>query len=256
MVVPSDAVSYFKFFDYIDKSNPTEPKVLINSITADGFSSNFDCVHYNTNDVDKKLKEYANFLSGDIRFFEYMGYSWIYQDKSLLTELLKGGMVSVEKYENQLFAISSYKLKGWNYVENQKDIDFMLEQTSGFHDSILKDLNYISGGYVDDENQMHCTDSIRQVTMRFDSQWCRSIEMVFEGVISMNLRPYADNESSYLYNASLFVQDETIFFFDSHIDSIDKLYEGTWIGAYGLRWRFYGQKQNLPLLFPVKTGSE
>ena len=57
------------------------------------------------------------------------------------------------------------------------------------------------------------------------------------------------------YNASLFVQDETIYFFDSHIDSVDKSYDGTWIGAYGLKWRFYGQKCSIPVIF-TQEGEE
>lgn len=99
-------------------------------------------------------------------------------------------------------------------------------------------MNYISGAYVDDKNRIHCTDEVRQVTMRFDSQWCRPIEMVFEAVVALNLRPFQDNQSSWLYDASLFVQNETVFFFDSHIDAIDRTYDGTWIESYGLRWRF------------------
>lgn len=32
--------------------------------------------------------------------------------------------------------------------------------------------------------------------MRFDSQWCDTIEMVFEGVTAFNLRPAGDNYTS------------------------------------------------------------
>lgn len=237
VVVSSDCGSYFKLFDYIDKSDPKKPIVLINSITTNGFSPDYEWAYHSSNDLDKNLAEYAALSDDNIYFFEFRGYSWIYQDNSLLSELLKGGMVSVKKYENQIIASKFYQLEGWNYIEKQQDINFLFEQTHRFHDSILKDLNYVSGGYVNDKNQMHCTDSIRQVTMRFDSQWCDSIEMIFEGVTTLNLRPHTDNESSYLYDASLFIQDETVFFFDSHIDGIDKSYDGTWIGAYWLRWR-------------------
>ena len=59
----------------------------------------------------------------------------------------------------------------------------------------------------------------------------------------MYTKPALDNYTAELFDASLFVQDETIFFFNSQIDSIDKSYEGTWIEAYGLRWRFYGQER-------------
>ena len=100
-------------------------------------------------------------------------------------------------------------------------------------------MNYISGSYVNDENHMFCTDNVRRVTMRFDSQWCRSIEIVFEGVLALNLRPCQDNYSADLHDASLFIQDEVLYFFDSRLDNINKSYDGTWIESYSIRWRFY-----------------
>jgi len=239
VVFSSDDGSYFKFFDCIDKSDPTEPKILINSIISDGFNSAFEWILKSNDDVDKQLEDYANFLYDDIRFFEYSGYQWIYENKSLLTELLKGSAVSTKGYEHQMLALNAYQLEGWYYIKEQKDIDFTLEQTYGFHDSVLKGLNYISGAYVDNENAMYCLDSKRSVTMYFDSQWCSNIEMVFEGVTALNLRPYSDNESSSVYSASLFLRDACIFFCDGEMNDIDKTYDGTWIESYGLRWRFY-----------------
>ena len=215
--------------------------MLINAITSDGFNPNIKWIHKQTDEIDKKLCDYTKLLGDDIRFFEYKGYSWIYADKPLLTELLNGGAVSTISYEHQILNVNICQLEGWHYVNKLHDIEFILEQTRGFHDSVLKELTYLSGAYVDNKNNMHCTDSIRQVAMRFDSQWCRSVEMVFEGVVALNLRPYSDNESSYLYDASFFIQNETVFFFDSQINEIDNSYEGTWIASYGLRWRFYGE---------------
>ncbi|MCL2049742.1 MAG: hypothetical protein FWG87_13565 [Defluviitaleaceae bacterium] len=233
--------SYFKFFECIDKSNPKTHKVLINSIHVNACNPDTEWIHEINEDIDKNLDEYATVLDSDIRFFEYEGYSWIYENKPLLTELLKGGVVSTKDYENKMLATDAYKLENWHYVENPQDIDFIFAETNGFHDSVLKELNYVSGSYVDAENQMYDSDNVRQLILRFDSQWCRSIELVFDGVISLNLRPFLDNETSFLYDASLFVQDETIFFFDSQIDSVDTSYDGTWVQSYGLRWRFYGE---------------
>jgi lipopolysaccharide assembly outer membrane protein LptD (OstA) len=148
-----------------------------------------------------------------------------------------------------MLELNACQLEGWHYIYSTHDIEFILEQTNGFHDSVLKEMNYVSGSHVDNKNHMHCNDSVRQVTMWFDSQWCRSIELVFEGVVSLNLRPFSNNEPSYLYDASLFLQDKTVFFFDSEINEIDNSYDGTWIASCGLRWRFYGEeKEILPLL--------
>ena len=113
-----------------------------------------------------------------------------------------------------------------------------MEQVSGFHDSVLKELNYISGAYVNNDKSMYPMADLRKVTMCFESQWCQSIEMIFEGVTALNLRPSGDNYDSIIFDASLYLKDASIFFSDCYLEQIDKPYEGTWITAYSLRWRF------------------
>lgn len=85
---------------------------------------------------------------------------------------------------------------------------------------------------------MYPVADVRQVTMYFDSQWCDTIEMVFEGVTAFNLRPAGDNYTADISAASLITKDATIFFCDDGNQEWDKKYEGTWITAYGLCWRF------------------
>ena len=141
VVVPSDDGGYFKFFDFFDKSNPKMPKVLINSIMPNSFCSDFELIHLMAGDItayniDEKLEDYTD-LSNDIKFYRYSGYSWIYKNKHLLSRLLKGEAVSTKNYENQIIAPNAYQIDGWNYIENQQDIDSILEQTCLFLDSVL-----------------------------------------------------------------------------------------------------------------------
>jgi len=229
---------YFKFFDYLDKSNPTSPEALINTIVSSGFTYDPEWIFKQSSGPDKKLEDYEELLSSDIRFFEYIGCSWIYENRPLLAELLGGDAVSTKEYEHLMLAPNAHQLEGWHYVEEQQDVDFLLEQTGGFHDSVLKELSYVSGAFVDEKKSMYCTDSVRSVTMRFDSQWCRPIEMIFEGVVALNLRPCQDNYTSEIYKASLLLQNASIFFCDGMMDNIDKDYAGTWIESFSLRWRF------------------
>ncbi|HWQ41880.1 MAG TPA: hypothetical protein VN456_07570 [Desulfosporosinus sp.] len=51
-----------------------------------------------------------------------------------------------------------------------------------------------------------------QVTMGFDSQWCGTIELVFEGVTAFNLRPAGDNNTADIWAASLIVKGTSVFF--------------------------------------------
>jgi hypothetical protein len=234
----SDSGSYLKFFDYLDKSDPKNPKAMINSIFSGVSRSDFEWIYKRTDSVDKQLEDYAELLSDDVRFFEYRGYSWIYDDKKLLAELLQGGVVSTKGFESKILDSDAHKLKGWNYIETQQDTDFFLEQTISLHDSELKELTYVSGSYVDENNSMHCTDSERRVTMIFESQWCRPVEMVFEGVTKLNLRPSSDNYTSNVYGATLLLHNTAVFFCDDALEDIDESYDGTWVKAYNLRWRF------------------
>lgn len=137
-----------------------------------------------------------------------------------------------------MFYLNTDKLDGWHYIETQQDISFIFEQTHSFLDSVLKDLNYISGAYVDENNHMFSMDSIKQITMRLDSQWSRPFELVFEDVVALNLRPFSEKHSASIVSVSLFVKDDVVFFCDDKIDGIDESYDGTWIKAYKLRWRF------------------
>jgi len=238
VVFSFDGDKYFKLIDYLEKEDPSNPVVLINTIIPSFPKSAPEWMFKRSNDVDQILEDYNGLLNADIRFFEYRGYPWIYEDKHLLTELLNGKMVSIEKYKHLLITDDHYQNEGWHYIETQEDINFVLEQTSWFHDSVITKLNYVSGSYVDEHNTMHCTDSIRRLDIYVNSQWCKSIQMVFEGVTAFNLRPSADNHTSFIFDASLFLKDAIIFFCDGTLDHADKSYDGTWVESYSLRWKF------------------
>lgn len=81
-------------------------------------------------------------------------------------------------------------------------------------------------------------DDLRRVTVKIQSQQCPDVEMIFEGVTALNLRPAFDNYFSDIFESSLFVKDASIFFCNECLDDIDTSYNGTWILAYSLKWRF------------------
>ena len=231
--VPSENEGYIKFFDYLDKGDETQ-KVLINTIISDKPK---EWVFQKSGCVDKQLAGFEKHLHKDVRFFEYVGYPWLLENKSILADLIKGDTI---QYKGSIFenkAVVS-KMSGWTYVETQDDANDLLTCVYSFHDSVLKMVNYTSGAYVDPDHSMYPVADVRQVIMCFDSQLCDSIEMVFEGVTAFNLRPAGDNYTADISAASLIVKDSSIFFGDDEIKEWDENYEGTWITAYSLRWRF------------------
>ena len=122
-------------------------------------------------------------------------------------------------------------------METPGDAEYLLKEVCGFHDSLLRELSYVSGAHANEDGTVCPVDDIRRVTMEFDCQWSPGVELVFEGVTALNLRPAEDNYMSDLYGVSLRVADGQVFFADT--EGVEEFPPGvgTWISAYSLRWR-------------------
>ena len=234
VLVPSEEGAYIKFFDYLDKRTAMPYEVLINTINHQIPS---EWIYKNSGTPDKQLDGYSKILNRNIKFFDYIGYPWIIENKSVMTELLNGKEILFKGSIFQNKVVSS-NIPGWNYIETQKDIESAIEQTHSFHDSVIKELNYTSGAYVNNDGSMQPVADLRKVVIQIESQWCGPIEMTFEGVTALNLRPAGDNYTGDMSEASICLKDNIVFFCDSKLDEMDESYEGNWIAAYSLRWRF------------------
>lgn len=228
----------FSFYDYLDKRN-NQLNVLVNSIFQERPT---DWIYKKSKSVDEQIEEYKNILSDDIRFFEYSGFYWLFDDIDTMSSLLKGNSINLKDsiFENKLY--NDINSENWNYVETQSDIEFLMSETCGFHDSIINEVSYISGGYVNSKKEMFSSSS-RQISVKIDSQISDNLEMVFDGVIAMNIRPPKDNYFGDIFGASLFIENATIFFYDEEIENIQSDYHGNMVSAYGLKWRFRNDKK-------------
>ncbi|MDD3346885.1 hypothetical protein [Oscillibacter sp.] len=128
------------------------------------------------------------------------------------------------------------RLPGWHYVTTQAEAEALLEQAEDFHDSVLAELHYVSGSRLNADRSLTVCNTVRQVSMEFHSQWCPPLELVFEGVKGLDLRPGGNNDCSALMTATLRVRDAAIFFCDGFCED-ETAYSGTKILSYSLRWR-------------------
>lgn len=230
----TDKKRNFRMFDYLDKSNkgPFFP-VNINIISSNQLPEPW------VYKIEPDLKYFMDKLHTEDKyksFYSFRGYAFVFEQKDLLITLFKGNKVAYEEMMGNKERICT-KLTAWNYIESEKDIENLMEIFAGFHDSVLTSLNYISGSKKVEQG-ISVTDDIRQVSMIFDSQWSDSIEIVFEGVLALNLRPAKDNYTSELFSATIMLKDETILFYDDDVNSEQEDYQGTWLNALGMRWRF------------------
>ena len=72
----------------------------------------------------------------------------MWEETELLIDLLEDG--SVDKIKFGIENLSS-KLEGWNYIESNSDIDYLMKEYAGFYDTILKEMSYVSGEYVSND---------------------------------------------------------------------------------------------------------
>ena len=80
----------------------------------------------------------------------------------------------------------------WHYIRTQQDVDALTELFVGFHDPRLDRLTY----------EEECGKA--KLTARFDnSGWFGIIELRFEGLLALNLRPPLENCSREIFSATL-----------------------------------------------------
>lgn len=188
--------------------------------------------------IDREKEEMENINHaigepGKIHYFS--GYDFVWEQEAALIELIQKGCVDKKKMNMVPF---STKLPDWNYIETQKDIDLLMEKFAGFHDSVLKELQYISGDYVAQDGGMLLSEAgDKKIRVVFDSQWAKSIEMLLLAPRYIQLVPPAENYLANLYDASLFIKDCMVYFYDSYLQVIPKAYDGTCFAAMGVMWR-------------------
>ncbi len=175
-------------------------------------------------DLLLRLRKYCQDREEDFPVVSLTGYPEVLSDEPFLLRLLKDGYVPVS--EASIAVRENEDADQWNYIRTQKDADELMAEFMGFHDSTLDQLIY--------EEEYGKT----QLTVRFDnSGWFGIIELCFEGLIALNLRPPLENESRELFSASFFVEEDHVFWADDEIQKEDINHPGTFVKALSGKWR-------------------
>ena len=224
----------FRLVDYLDFSSEQVPyPVQVECIDCNALPGQEEWLCK----TKEELEEFNHILEQQLslpRILRYSGYRFIWEDREMLIQLLLNK--TVRDGTGRAFKIQT-NLPDWKYIESEPDIERLMEKFAGFHDSVIREVHYLSGDYVDGEG-MHLTPSCdKKIQFLFDSDWSDSIEVVFEAVRLMQLVPPAENYLADLYDASIFVKNHEIYFYDSGLKKIPDMYGGTWVKALGMRWR-------------------
>ena len=126
----------------------------------------------------------------------------------------------------------------WHEIKTKDDIQSFMDVFGHFHDSCIKEINYVSGAFVDEDLSMSPVNDKRELEVIFQRQVYNptTIEMCFCGLVKLNLEPVGINYTCEIHGAILVQKDGCFYWFDSDIPDMEN-YNGTWICAKGLRWR-------------------
>ena len=131
----------------------------------------------------------------------------------------------------------------WNPLDTPESIHSFLQTYGYFHDACLVNLRYLSGASVDpDTLDMQPCAIHRRIVLSFQRQYhdpfC--IEMRFDGLENLTLRPVDPNYTCELHQARLRLHNNKIEWFSDHIDDEYNQYHSphvTWLRAERGWWR-------------------
>ena len=181
-------------------------------------------------------------LTKSQKLHDFRGSSTIWNHPQALVDLLETN--SVEKSRLGIDTAYSTKLTGWHYIETQDDIDRLMEDFAGFVDSVIAEINYLPGDHVSADDIMHFDRHNKTVRVIFHSQQTngKGLEVILLSPRMVQIVPPAENEIPGISDeASLFLQNHMVFFYDTYQDTIPESYDGTYFIAMGLRWRWIEQ---------------
>ena len=92
----------------------------------------------------------------------------------------------------------------WNEIKNEIDIENLMKEYSGFHDSCIVSINYCSGACVDDKGAMANGGLLEHsIEMILHSQCNKPIKLRFIGVRKCNIVGWEDNYFCDIFGAYL-----------------------------------------------------
>lgn len=209
----------FVLVDYLDKrTDPAKP--LVEVIQP-------DCTEFKkySGSALLKYKYYCrgkNVSSGD--FGQIYGYPDVCENYAFLSDILTNKTVPADRYPIQIHSFADRD--EWNYVLSQSDADDFMKMFVGFHDSTLEKTVYLE------------TNGGSTAFLTFDnSGWFGVAELCFEGIQTLKIVPAPENCSREIIEASLIVENESVFWADDYMEKPDETYSGSTVRALCLKWK-------------------
>lgn len=215
----------FELVDDLDKS-VTPAKSLVEIIQPEHFGFS---VYDNSSMLKYKFFCEKNGIEiVDIK--KMMGYPDVCENVAFLADIFIKRSIPVGLYEIARRDLED--LTEWNYILTQADADKFMKLFAGFHDSTLEKVNYLE---TMDSISLRTIASANAIFN--NSGWFGVAELCFEGIQMLRIMPTIGNYSREIYDATLSVENESVFWADSYMEKADTSYGGSIIKALSLKWR-------------------
>lgn len=212
---------FLKAFEYVGYFDKETDELLINKISLNEES----WVTYDRVPL-LKFKQYCKKKGHSCSIELFRGYEDVVQNHDFLYQLIEENR-KIEPSKDTPKIRRLHDEEEWNYINTQNDANEFMKAFVGFHDSTMEKMQY------EESFEEH------RLTVTFDnSGWYGIVELCFEGLLAMNLRPALENYSNEFYSACLIVEENlNIFWADDDLEKVDMTYEGSYIRALNLKWR-------------------
>jgi len=174
-----------------------------------------------------KYKQYCKTHGEEVKIDFLWGYRDVCENYAFLCQILKSKSVPVGVFDIGIRTLAD--AEDWHYILTQNDADDFMKLFVGFHDSTLDRLVF------EEKN------SISSATTVFNnSEWYGIVEICFEQIEAINIRPFERYYTNEIFEATLIIKDETVFWADAYMENEDLSYDGTYIKALSMKWRKIG----------------
>ena len=222
MIVIEPREAAFVMIDVSDKKDRLTYRLLCETINPrkDGFVTREKsymlkikkCLKYGNKDAVKNI----DFLCG---------YEDVLENTELIASLLCGEKIPISEANIKLRENEDVDI--WQYIKTQDDAAEFMKLFAGFHDAYIKKITYEEMAYP----------NIATVYAVFESSWYGTVELCFEAVSELHMHPAGEKYTSEIYDATLLVNDERVFWADDYMEEENTGYEGSYIRALNLKWR-------------------
>jgi hypothetical protein len=130
----------------------------------------------------------------------------------------------------------------WKEIKSQSDADHLMDLFGGFHDACLREAHLWTDHWVGPTLSMSCPghlDNRLRLLVQRQFKDPSAIELLFEELTRFNLVPSPENYDAVIFEATLLVKDENIYWScrDNWKPDSPTRDSGTWVSARRLCWR-------------------